>query len=125
VGVVERLSTDVLAIEDPVVARAVAFISDHARDGINAQDVVKALGLARFRLDAAFKARRGRSLYAEILHFRLEHARRLISTTGLPLKQIAGAVGFRSVQHMSGLFRAAYKHPPAAYRRTVASLKNL
>lgn len=129
VGVVERLSTDVLAIEDPTVAQAVAFISDHARDGIKARDVVDAVGLPRYRLDAAFRMKRGRSLYAEILHVRLEHARRLISSTSLPLKQIAGAVGFRSVQHMSGLFRTAFHHPPAAYRKVITAgsfgLKNM
>jgi LacI family transcriptional regulator len=121
VGLVERLSTDVLAIEDPQIAKAIAFISERACDGIKAQDVADAVGLPRYRLDAAFKMTLGRTLYAEILHFRLERTKRLVASTNLPLKQIAMDVGFRSVQHMSALFCAAFGIPPASYRRTVTA----
>ncbi len=120
VGVVERRSTDVVPIEDPQVARAMAFINERAGDGIKAQNVADAVGMPRPWLDARFKALVGRSLYAQILHLRLEHTKRLVSSTNLPLKQIAANTGFRSVQHMTTLFGKAYGQPPADYRGAVA-----
>ncbi len=120
VGIVERRSTDVVPVEDPQVARAMAFINERAGDGIKAQDVADAVGLPRAWLDARFNALVGRSLYAQILHFRLEHTKRLVSSTNLPLKQIAASAGFRSVQHMTTLFGIAYGQPPANYRSVVA-----
>ncbi|MBI4889117.1 MAG: DNA-binding transcriptional regulator [Acidobacteria bacterium] len=121
VGVVPRLSTSTTAIEDSRVAKALAFISGRLGDGVKADDVVRATGLPRYWLDAAFKSTFGRSTYSQILHLRLEQARRLISTTNLPLKEVAASCGFRSVQHMSVLFRGAFGQPPATFRRTAAS----
>jgi LacI family transcriptional regulator len=120
VGVVPRLSTSTTVFEDVSVAKAMAYITEHAGDGIKAPDVARATGLPRHRLDVAFKTTLGRSLYSEILHVRLERTKRLIAGTNLPLKQVAATVGFRSVQHMSVLFRRAFGQPPAVFRRIVA-----
>jgi LacI family transcriptional regulator len=41
--VVTRLSTDTRAVEDPILARALRFIRDHANDDIGVDDVVQAI----------------------------------------------------------------------------------
>jgi LacI family transcriptional regulator len=123
VGVVTRHSTDILAIEDPKVARAVAFVWGHACEGINAQDVVDALAVSRSGLEARFKATVGRSVFAEIRHVQLERVRRLVSDTSLPLKQIAANTGFKSLQHMTTLFGRTFGRPPAEYRETVGGMR--
>ena len=46
----------------------------------------------------------GRSIHDDILHVRLNEAHRLVSTTDLPLKQVAPRSGFRSVAYMTTLF---------------------
>jgi LacI family transcriptional regulator len=46
-GVVKRRSTDILAIEDQDVARAVRFIEDNASGGITAGDVARAAPISR------------------------------------------------------------------------------
>jgi len=119
VGIVERSSTDVLGTEDPALRAAMAFIAERVCDGIKAREVVKAVGLPRHWLEAAFRKTLGRSLYSHILHVRLERTKTLLSKTGLPLKQVAAGAGFRSVQHMSTLFRKAFGNAPAAYRRVL------
>lgn len=43
----------------------------------------------------------------------------LVSGTALSLKEIAGKAGFRSVQHMTTVFRQAFGDPPAKYRRAI------
>jgi LacI family transcriptional regulator len=121
VGVVTRRSTDILAIEDPKVAQAMAFIWEHACDGIKVQEVVKAVAASRSGLEAHFKAVPGRTLRTAIRDVQLQRARHLISDTNLSLKQIAANTGFKSVQHMTTLFARAFGHPPAEYRRTAAT----
>lgn len=121
VGVVTRLSTDIVAIEDPKAAQAMAFIWEHACDGIKVQDVVNAVAASRAGLEARFKASLGRTLRVAIRDVQLERARRLISDTNLALKQVAADTGFKSVQHMTTLFAKAFGRPPAEYRRAAGA----
>lgn len=51
-----------------------------------------------------------------MLHVRLGEARRLVTTTDLPLKQIAPRSGFRSVAYMTTLFRRHFNTTPASLR---------
>ncbi|MCX7825077.1 MAG: DNA-binding transcriptional regulator [Verrucomicrobiae bacterium] len=120
-GVVTRQSTDVLAVDDAVVARAVAMIRNGATAGVTAQAVCDALALSRTTLELRFKRAMGRTLFAEIRRVQLERAERLIRESDLTLKQIAAQSGFGSVQHMTTLFAARFGSPPAAYRRQILS----
>jgi len=56
-GVVARASTDVLAIEDPHLAKAMRFISQHFADGICVEDVVAAGGLSRSGMEKKLHAK--------------------------------------------------------------------
>jgi len=117
VGVVTRRSTDALAVRDEDVARAMRFIREHACEGIQVPDVVEAVAVSRSTLENRFRALVGRTVRAEIRRVQLERARRLVSATHVPLKQIATQTGFRSVQYMTVLFRRQLGEPPAEYRR--------
>ena len=119
VGVVPRKSTDIFAIEDPKVAKAMSFISEHAVDGIKVRDVVNAVAVSASGLEHRFKSILGYTIRASIRRVQLERARRLITNTTLPLKQIASNTGFKSVQHLTTLFGKAFGHPPAEYRKLV------
>jgi LacI family transcriptional regulator len=120
-GVVTRLSTDVLPVEDSQVAKAMSFIREHACDGIKVPQVVAAVAASRSGLEARFKTALGRTLHTAIRDVQLERVKRLFTETNLAAKEIAASTGFKSVQHMSSLFRQAFGLPPAAYRRRVVS----
>ena len=126
-GVVTRRSTDILAIEDPVAAKAMAVIWEQACQGIKVRDVAAAVPCSRAKLETRFKAALGYSVHAAIGNVRLERARRLVLDTNLSLKQIAAHTGFRSVQHMTTAFGRAFGCPPAGYRlaRGAAGYKNI
>jgi LacI family transcriptional regulator len=117
IGVVTRQSTDVLAIDDPDVARAMTFIREHACDGIKVPHVVTAAAISRSGLETRFRGALGYTVRTAIRRVQLERARHLVSETDIPLKQIAADVGFRSVQHMTALFSRAYGETPAKHRR--------
>ncbi|WP_187142971.1 AraC family transcriptional regulator [Terriglobus albidus] len=119
-SIVTRQSTDVLAIDDPKVAQAMAFIRDHSSDGIKVPHVVNAVAISRSGLETRFASALGYSIHTAIRHTQLERVRRLVSETEMPLKQIASETGFRSVQHMTTLFVAAFGQTPGKYRRISA-----
>lgn len=120
-GVVTRHSTDVLAIEDPKVAKAMAFIRDHACDGIKVPHVVGAVAISRSGLETRFASVLGYTIRTAIRQTQLERVRTLVSETDVPLKQIAAETGFKSVQHMTTVFVKAFDQAPAKYRQTKVS----
>lgn len=118
VGVVTRRSTDALAIEDDDVAEAVRMIRARACEGLRAGDVAAAAAVSRSTLEGRFRAALGRTLHEEIRRVQLDHARKLIAATEMPLKQVAAASGLRSVQYLTAVFRRHAGQTPAAYRRS-------
>ena len=120
-GVVTRLSTDVLPTEDPQVAKAMLFIREHACDGIKVPDVVAAAAGSRSGLEARFKNVLGRTLHTAIREVQLDRVKSLVTETNQAPKEIAASTGFKSVQHMSTLFKRAVGLPPAEYRRLIVS----
>lgn len=124
-GVVMRLSTNVMPVEDPEVAKAMSFIRQYACDGINVHDVVAAAAVSRSGLELRFRTILGRTLHTAIRETQFERVKALITETSLAPKEIAARTGFKSVQHMSTLFKLAFGAPPAEYRRRVQSTFHL
>ena len=59
--VVTRRSTDMIAIDDPKVAAALAFIHDHAADPIGVDDVVRHLQMSHRNIEIRFQNLVGRT----------------------------------------------------------------
>ena len=116
IGVVPRLSTDVLAVDDPTVAKAMSFLQEHASDVISVADVVRTVAVSRSTLEARFRESLHCTVREAIRRAHLERARRLVTDTTLPLKQVAAQSGFKSVQHMTTSFNRAFGRTPAKYR---------
>ena len=119
-GIVTRQSSDVLAIDDPLVAKALSFIQQNAMKGIKVPDVVNAVAVSRSGLELRVKKELGYTLHSAIRRVQLARARTLIAETTVPLKQVADSTGFKSVQHMTALFGNAFGSSPARFRREVA-----
>jgi LacI family transcriptional regulator len=117
VGVVARRSTDILAITDPDVGAALAFIHARACDPICVADVVASVQVSRSVLDARFKGMIGRTIHAEIQRVQIERARSLLATTDWPIKQVAAQAGFANIPYLTTLFRTRTGWTPAAYRK--------
>ena len=118
-GVVERQSTDVAAIDDAYVAAAVHFIRRHAHEPMDVADVVQRVGVSRRSLERRFAAALGRPPHEEILRVRLDRVRQLLRETRYPLAEVARLAGFRHAEYMSAMFRNNTGETPGAYRRKV------
>jgi LacI family transcriptional regulator len=121
IGIRIRRSTDVLATDDRLAAKTLMLINSSVAEGAKVMDIVSSLSTSRSRLESHFRAATGSTIYATIRRVRLEQARRLISETSLAIKEIASETGFKSVQHMTTLFRKAFGQTPAKYRKGEAS----
>jgi LacI family transcriptional regulator len=116
IGVVARRSTDTMAVSDPLIARAIHKIREQATRGLTIAELVNESQLSRWQLEERFRRAVGRSIHDDMLHVRLEEARRLVTTTTLPMKSITPRAGLRSVAYMTTLFRRHFGMPPAAMR---------
>ena len=116
VGIVGRRSTESAVVRDLVVEKAMAFIQDSISEGIRVRDVARAVAMSRSSLETRFRKEFGNTIRGIIRRVQMERAKRLVADSDLPLKQVAVSTGFRSVQHMTTLFRQAFGHPPAVYR---------
>jgi LacI family transcriptional regulator len=118
-AVTERESTDVVASEKPELNQAVRYIRRHATDGIDVHDVVREVGVSQATLYRRFRKALGRTPHAEIRRVQLEHARRLLQETALPLREIAAESGFTRANYFIRVFREAMGVTPTEYRRQV------
>jgi len=117
-GIVARRSTDTLAVDDAVVAAVIRAIRDRGCQGLSIAELVRSSGLTRWVLEKRFRTAVGHSIHDDLLRTRLGEARRLVTSTDLPLKQVPPRAGFRSVAYMTTLFRRHLGTTPAALRRS-------
>ncbi len=115
-GVAARQSTDVLAVDDRDVARAVQFIREHACERIDVSDVLRAVPLSRRVLEQRFQRLLGRTPHEEILQVRLSRVKQLLGETDLPLYVVAERTGFEHVEYLSVVFKRETGVTPSGYR---------
>lgn len=112
-----RHSTDILAVDDPLVRSAVAYIKQHATEGIRVGDLVGELLVARRSLEQRFMHAIHRTPAEEIRRVRIEAAKKLLSETNLKIARIAEKCGFGHQDRFSRMFRRAVGQTPSGYRR--------
>ena len=118
IGVVQRVSTSVLAVKDPALAEAVRFIREHACDPCSVEDVLREVTVGRRWLERQFVAQLGRTPHEEIVRVRIENAKRLLLRPEFGVVHVAERCGFSKVQFMRA-FRQLMGTTPAAYRRQI------
>ena len=101
IGPVARGSTDMLAIEDELVAEAVRIVRGRPAAVITVKTLALQLGLSRSTLEQRFRRSVGCSVHDEIVRARLAEVRRIIGDSQLTMKQVAMACGFGSVSYMT------------------------
>lgn len=115
-GVVTRKSSDILALSDPQVAKALRYIWDHFNQPLNVSEIVKATDVSRRTLEKAFTQQLGRSILDEILRLRLQRVKELLAHTDFTMKQIAEQAGFATPQYLHQVFRKHEGTTPGDYR---------
>ncbi len=122
-----RQSTDLIAISDDEVSKALAFIRKNYNQPIQVEDVVNSTTKGRRTLEQDFKKHIGTSILVEINKVRIEHICSLLTETTMPISQVAKALNFRDIPHFSRYFQKIKGITPLQYRKkhTVFSMNNI
>ena len=115
-----RQSSDIVAIDDLLLAKALREIRDRAAAGLTVADVLQAVPISRSSLERGCRRLLKRSPNEEINKVRIDHVCRLLQETELSLEQIASRTGFRTAQYMLEVFRRRMGTTPGRYRRNNA-----
>ena len=115
--IAERGSTDATVVDDPIVARAVAFIDEHACDPVYVTDVVEELPVGRRQFENRFQKALKLSPNTYILRIRLRQACLLLRDTEMPVAQVAEQSGFRGHNAMDAVFGREIGVSPSQYRQ--------
>ena len=118
-GVAQRLSTQVIAVEDREVAKACRFIRENATLGIDVSDVAKTVTLSRRQLERRFRIALGRTPHEEITVARIARVKQLLTETNLSLEQLAPLAGFYYKERLSAVFKRETGETPGQYRQRV------
>lgn len=112
-----RGSSSYEAVGDPVVRRAMRCLVEQVATIISVEEWAALAGVSRRVLERRFLSSLGRSPLAMIQHERVERAKKLLTTTDLPVATIAERCGFQSNERLTVNFKSSVGQPPAAYRR--------
>ena len=117
-GIAERLSTDVMAIDDEDVAAAIQMIRLRACEGLTVSDILEEVPIARSSLERRFRQYLGRSPQAEIRRVQIKRACQLLRDTDLGLVKISQLTGFKHSEYFSVVFKREVRQTPGRYRDT-------
>jgi LacI family transcriptional regulator len=115
--IVERSSTDVVSVEDAVVARAMRFIRDNLGRGIAVKDVLEEVGRSRTDVENRFRRHLQTTVRKEILRLRLDRACALLRQTNLRIEDVAARSGFHTASHFCRVFQTYLRTTPNRLRQ--------
>jgi len=118
-GVIERLSTETLAVADERMARVMRYIKDNYREPIMVTDILRENPMARRSLERKFRDLYGCSIVEQIRNLRISEARRLLAETDMPITVLAEECGFSSYNYLNRVFREETGLSPSEYRKSV------
>lgn len=113
-----RQSTDIVAVGDPDLQLAMAYIHKNACAGIHVDNVVRQVPYCRSLIERKFKAAFGRSIHDEIFRVKLNRAQELLRESDHTLDIIAESSGFTSSIYLTQVFRKALNTSPGKWRKS-------
>jgi LacI family transcriptional regulator len=114
--IVERDSTNFIAVQNELVKTALHFIGAKMDQNIKVSDLVKVAHTSRATLENRFREALGRTPLEEIHRQKIERIRQLLHSSNLSIGEIARQTGFRDQFHLSTLFKKKTGQTPSRYR---------
>lgn len=115
-GVVVRESTDILAVGDMHVSKALRFINDNFTREITVDDIVQHSGISRRGLYSRFEQIVGHPIYEELMRQRLDRAKTMLRETDEKLQFVADECGLGDAERLSKSFKRFCRISPVQYR---------
>lgn len=116
-AVLHELAAEAEPRGSEMIRRVQRYIEYHLADRITLDDLADEAGMSKFHFARTFTRATGRTPMSYVRHVRIEAARRLLSTSALPLRALAPLVGLGDQTQLARTFRRLTGQTPAAYRR--------
>lgn len=124
-GITVRRSSDVLAVDDTDIRRAMRLIQERGCCDLSAAEVATTVGISRKLLDRKFQQALGRTIHDELQRTRLAEAKRLLAETDHKLLVVSVRAGFTHAAQLCNVFKSAVGMSPMQYRRSARTCREL
>ncbi|QHT58764.1 helix-turn-helix domain-containing protein [Paenibacillus lycopersici] len=94
--------------------RAHGYLRRHYREAMTVDDLAGAAGMSRYHFMRSFKERFGQSVMEFLAELRTNEAKQLLET-GMPLRRVAEAVGYKDPLYFSSQFKKQVGLSPRRY----------
>lgn len=119
-----RISTDVqgvaqhtaLARKSPKLAAAFRVMATHIEDRLTPGEISASIGVSQRQLERLFQRHLQCTPQQKYMDLRLQHARRLLLETSMPILDISIAAGFTSQSHFTKCYREKFHRTPRSER---------
>jgi AraC family transcriptional regulator len=98
--------------------RAKEMMNDRLEEDVSLDELATECRLSRSHFARAFKKSTGHSPHRWFLLRRVESAKAMLTSSDVPISEIALAAGFADQSHLTKVFCKVVGAPPAAWRRT-------
>ena len=105
------------AEENDTVSKAMHFIQEQYMNPISLLDVATHVNMSQFHFFRLFRKDCGYSPHEYLILTRLNRAKHLLKTTGLPVKVIAQKVGYQNVSSFTNAFTDRVGVSPTLFRK--------
>lgn len=116
-GVILRHSANHLTVDDPMLRRAMSYLSERMQDPINIGQLCADLRLARRTLERRFREYFRRTPWEMLCQLRVNRCKQLLAESNHPVSLIAELCGFNDPEQMAVVFKRLTGIPPSHYRR--------
>ena len=116
-GLTHQKSDNAPIIKNPKLRDAVLYIESHYGNSITLSDISANAGINHTTLTALMKEELGCTAIEYLKQYRITIAKKQLSFTDVPIKDIANMVGFKTVQHFNRIFKEISGTTPAEFRK--------
>ncbi len=117
VTIVNRLSTDIYATDNPAILAALKYIHQNLANKLNVDDIVKQVPLSRRLLEVRFRQVTGQAIYQYISDLRMERFSQLLLASTDSIADLAIQVGFTDSKNLARQFKLWKGCTPIEYRK--------
>ena len=97
--------------------RVTAYIHDHLDEALDLRKLAEVACLSPYHWHRIYLAVHGETAAATVKRLRLQRAAGQLANTSMPVREIAEASGYKSLQSFARAFRSVFGLPPAQYRK--------
>ena len=103
--------------ENDAIKRAILYLHSRFRENPTLEQVASVAGLNKNYFSGLFHHATGKTYKEYLNSLKIEHAKKLVLTSNIPVTEICFASGFNSLTNFLRTFKAVFKVSPAVMRK--------